>query len=131
MAVFSKISPFLEEAISSLFLSYRYRVGPQLGHETGSALNLLEDISEYSSAHSEHISKTDKEVLALSYARAFMTVNLGPQFWQFMNGYRYLLLFGSKSSFLHSSHIDKSGGKKAVMLPDSSLGRATKPLAPV
>lgn len=61
------------------------------------------------------------EVLALSYGRESMTVNLGPQFWQLIRGYKYLLSFASNSSFSHSFAYRQIRREKAVLALSSLL----------
>ena|SRR3989304_1349981 len=52
-----------------------------------------------------------------------MMVNLGPQFVQFVNGYKYLRLEGSNISLMQSSHVAISGRTSAVFVPEVLLLR--------
>jgi hypothetical protein len=63
------------------------------------------------------------EVFSRSYGSDSMIVNLGPQFVQFVNGYRYRRFFGSNTSAKHSGHVAMSGSTRVVFSPDSWLSR--------
>ena len=54
----------------------------------------------------------------------------GPQFVQFVNGYRYRRLSGSIISARQSGHAAMSGRTTAVLLPESSLCLISKPEYP-
>ena len=58
-------------------------------------------------------------------------VNLGPQFVQLVNGYRWRRSAGSASSRRHPGHVAMSGGIVERAIPSRRLDRIVNPGTPV
>src|SRR5512135_2694825 len=79
--------------------------GPHSGQAMGCAWKRLSNGSVYSAWQSSHMGKSAMVVLGRSYGMSLIMVKRGPQCVQLINGYRYRLSLGLKSSRSQSGQM--------------------------